>query len=320
VLGDATLATGLTLRAGVRVESASLGVTTFQPFQPDATPVRAALDAVDALPAATLTWRFRERQDGSSMALRFGLARTVARPDLREMSPATFNDVTGGRQIFGNPDLGRAQIDHLDLRWEWYPQPGAALSLGVFGKRFTDPIETIVVPSAQLSVTYQNARGALSGGVELEGRLGLSSLLPDAAALAGLWISANAALIASRVDVGGAGSIQTSKVRPLQGQSPWVGNLALGWDHDASGTTAALSWNAFGARIVTVGALGAPDVYEQTRPALDLVLGQSLGGGWKLGAKASNLLDPELRLEQGGAVVDRSRAGRRFSLTVTRAL
>lgn len=319
-MADATLLPGLTLRGGVRLEAASLAVTTYQPFQPDATPIRAAMDSFDPLPALTLTWRFRERQDGSAMALRFGAARTVARPDLREMSPATFNDVTGGRQIFGNPDLGRARIDHLDLRWEWYPQEGASLSLGIFGKRFQDPIETIVVPSAQLSVTYQNAKGALSCGVELEGRLGLATLFPGVPGLSGLWFSGNAALIASRVDVSGAGTIQTSKVRPLQGQSPWVGNLATGWDNDASGTTVALSWNAFGARIVEVGALGAPDVYEQPRPTFDVVLGQSLGGGWKVGVKASNLLDSELALTQGDVTVDRSRSGRRFSLSISRSL
>jgi len=65
------------------------------------------------------------------------------------MSPATFNDVTGGRQTFGNPELCRATIDHLDLRWELYPRPGESISIAGFAKRFTQPVESIVVVSAQ---------------------------------------------------------------------------------------------------------------------------------------------------------------------------
>ena len=50
------------------------------------------------------------------MVLRVGGSGTVSRPDFRELSPATFTDVTGGRLLFGNPDLQRTQIYHSNVR------------------------------------------------------------------------------------------------------------------------------------------------------------------------------------------------------------
>ena len=98
---------------GVRLEAAEQRVETFELFNPNQEPVVAELKTFDILPAVSLAY---EIIDG--MKLRASSSVTVSRPDLRELSPATFNDVTGGRQIFGNPDLERAHIYSGDLRWE----------------------------------------------------------------------------------------------------------------------------------------------------------------------------------------------------------
>ena len=50
---------------------------------------------------------------------RAALTAALARENFsRELSPATFNDVTGGRLVFGNPELERAVLWHADARWE----------------------------------------------------------------------------------------------------------------------------------------------------------------------------------------------------------
>src|SRR3712207_8403318 len=50
-------------------------------------------------------------------------------------------DVLNGDDLEGNPDLERTRIQNADLRWEWYPDAGEVVSVGVFAKRFDKPIE-----------------------------------------------------------------------------------------------------------------------------------------------------------------------------------
>ena len=45
--------------------------------------------------------------------------------------------------------LQRFGVSHIDVRVEWFPSPEEVLSASVFTKAFTDPVETIVIASAQ---------------------------------------------------------------------------------------------------------------------------------------------------------------------------
>ena len=306
---DLPLLSWLRLAGGVRLESSTQRVLTYELFNPELEPVTADLGTVDVLPSATVSLTpLRDH------VLRLGYSRTVSRPDFRELSPATFNDVTGGRQIFGNPDLERALIDNVDLRWEWYFTRGESVSLALFYKRFTRPIETIVEVSAQHSVTYANADGADNLGGELEGRKSFGFIHR---ALRDLHVGANAALIHSRVDLPEDQGIQTSSSRPLQGQSPFAVNLQLGYDNVDIGTAATLLYNVFGARIDQVGALGAPDIYEEPVHQLDLVVKQKLTRRLSLSFKAKNLIDPLVRLTQGERTTESYRRGRAFSVALS---
>lgn len=310
LMGDVALGEDWRLVGGLRIEHSAQNVSTFVPFNPDAEQIGADLVTTDVLPALNVTWEFYE-----DMLLRLGVSRTVSRPDFRELSPATFNDVTGGRQLFGNPELKRALLTHVDLRWEWFVREGELLSVGFFFKDFQDPIEVIVVPSAQLSVTYENAPSAFNVGVELEWRNSLDFI---SEALADFTFGGNFAWIDSNVSIPEGVSIQTNKERPLQGQSPYVVNLQLAYDLEALGTTATLLYNVSGPRIVEVGALGAPDVYQEPFHQMDLVVGQKLPEGFKLSFKAKNLLDPDTEVTQGPETVEVYKKGRAFSISVSK--
>lgn len=307
------LGLGFRLQGGVRLESGYQYVRTFQLFNPDQTPVLAELQTLDVLPAANLSYDVSE-----DIRLRAAFSKTISRPDFRELSPATFNDVTGGQQIFGNPDLERAQIYAGDLRFEWYPDAGTQVSVAGFYKHFIDPIEQVVIPSAQQSITYQNAQAADNLGVEVEGRAEVGNFLP---LLEGAYVAGNASLIFSRVSLlEQSQTISTSKERALQGQSPYVVNLQLGYDHEDLGLSTALLYNVYGARIQGVGALGAPDIFESPFHALDLILSKRLPGGLSLKLKAKNLIDLPQEWTQGGTVLSSVQRGRALSLSVSWAL
>lgn len=307
ILAEVPVSPSTRLNGGARREKASQRVETFELFNPEQTPVVAELQTSDWLPAAGVTQTLPH-----DMQARLGYGRTLSRPDFRELSPATFNDVTGGRQTYGNPELQRALIDNVDVRWEWFFGPGEVLGIGAFGKWFTDPIEQIVIVSAQHSVTYENAVGASDLGLELDGKVFLGEILDDRAFVAG-----NLAVIRSRVDLSESGGIASNKERALQGQSPYVVNLQLGWEDADRGTRATLVYNASGKRITDVGALGAPDSYELAVHQVDLVASQELVGGLKVGLKLQNLLDWPRKQTQGEQVVEEIRVGREASLKLS---
>jgi outer membrane receptor protein involved in Fe transport len=299
----------LRLMGGIRVEHGVQEVSTFELFNPDSTPVIADLVSTDVLPGVTVTLKPAE-----SHLLRLGYGLTVSRPDFRELSPATFNDVTGGRQTFGNPDLDRARIHNVDLRWEWYPTPLESISAGLFYKKFEQPVETVVVVSAQHSVTWQNAESADNVGFEFDMRKDFAFVHPR---LADLSFAANLSLIYSQVRIGESAGIQTSNQRALQGQSPFVVNLQLSYDNPDIGTRATLSYNVFGRRIEQVGALGAPDSFEEPFHQLDFAVKQKLRHGFSVGFKVKNMLDYTERRSQGDYETQRIKRGVQFGLSLS---
>jgi outer membrane receptor protein involved in Fe transport len=311
---DLPLGAGFRLVTGARVEHSDQHVKTFELFVEPPTEVVAKLETTDVLPAAALTWELPH-----DMVLRAAYARTLSRPDFRELSEACYNDVTGGRLYCGNADLKRAVLDNVDLRWEWYLAPGETLSFGAFYKHFDDPIEIIVKPTAQLSIEPENANEANNMGLELEWRKSLDFITPK---LQDLYVSGNVTLVYSRIKLR-EGTLNTTRNRPLQGQSPYVINFTLGYDNVDIGTSIAILYNVFGKRIAEVGAKpsptadGLPDVYEQPFHQLDLVYKQKLPLGFSLGFKAKNLLDLPALYTQGGKQTERWRKGRYFGVSLS---
>ena len=290
---------------GARVEKSSQEVKTFELFNPEAEPVISSLETTDVLPAGTVSWEFLE-----GMVIRGGYGRTVSRPEFREMSPAEFNDVTGGNATVGNTKLERATIDNFDVRWDWFFAPGELVSFGGFYKKFKDPIEVALNPAAQLQLTWRNAKAANNFGLELDFKKNfdwISETLRD------VYFAANASLIRSRVELESEG-IQTNDKRPLQGQSPYVINLQLGYDNVDNGRSLILLYNVFGKRISEVGALGQPDTYEQPYHSLNFVAKMKLKEKFKFSFKVGNILNQTVEFTQGGNPRWRYKKGVSFSL------
>jgi len=195
----------------------------------------------------------------------------------------------------------------------------------VFLKVFDAPIEATVDDSGSRGViTYQNADGATLGGVELEARKNLAFL---AAGLAPLTLVGNVTLARSRVTLeDSSSSIVTNPSRPLSQQSPWVINAAVDFEKPEWGTSARLSYNVAGPRIVQVGTRGLDDVHEQPRHTLDLAIAQRfLGDHLELKGTLQNIVDDDFTWTIGetneeGAVVGRYALGQTFGTSATLSL
>ncbi|MET0284647.1 MAG: TonB-dependent receptor, partial [Polyangiales bacterium] len=294
----------LDLMGGARLEHAVIEVSTFDQFAPDKPPELARLDNLDALPAATATWRFID-----DYQLRAGYSRTLNRPDLRELSSGQFNDVEANARLIGSPNLKRALIDSYDLRLEWYYSSDEVFSVGAFFKQFKDPIEATVQPGQELVYSFINTDKASIRGLELDARKRFSFIHEK---LESLYLAGNISWIDSEVQIETL-NMGTYK-RPLQSQSPWVINAQLGWDNSApggTGTAVALLYNVSGRRIRAVGDpnFSVPDQYENPFHRVDLVFSQALPHGLRLGIKGQNLLNSEQTWRQGDVIVRRFRRG-----------
>ena len=313
VMTDVGLTSRLRVVVGERVEMSRQRIQSFDPFSPDAERVESSLDRTDLLPSANLIYKLT-----SEANVRLSATRTVARPQLRELAPFVFSDFFGAREILGNPALDRTNVLNLDARFEIFPRIGEVLAVSLFHKRFTKPIEPIIIPTSRGVVSFQNAKGAVNTGVELEARKSLDMFTPS---LKEFTMLGNVTIVHSRVDLDTAQTgIQTSSSRPLAGQSPFVVNMAVDWNHEKTKTRLRVLYNVFGARISQVGLNGIPDMYEQPRHLVDLSAAQGIGEHLDLKATLENVLNAPVRFTQGEGdafLANRYLSGQTFWLSAT---
>jgi hypothetical protein len=233
-------------------------------------------DKFDVLPSINLTI-----SPSAKTNIRIAASRTVARPEFREIAPFTFFDFEQIASTAGSPNLKRSSILNGDIRYEWYPQAGELLSLGVFYKDFTDPIE-LRLNSASVATRrqyqFQNAEKAQLFGVEAEFRKSLSFLSPATSWLEKFYFNGNVSVIISEVTLGNvdaSGNKLPSTQRPLQGQSPYLINAGFQYDGE-KGTSMSLLYNRIGQRLVLVGNDDFGDIYEKPRDLFDFQIGQKI--------------------------------------------
>jgi TonB-dependent receptor len=282
------------LAGGARVESSTQTVRTFELFGNPPQETIAELDDTDVLPALNVTWEFVKDHQ-----LRLGASRTVSRPEFRELAEFEYTDIEGGYAVRGNPNLERALLTNLDLRWEWYPTTEELVSISLFGKEIDQPIEQVNLPTGSALITsFDNAESAEIYGIELEGRKGLGFIDP------GLdpWnLRGNVAWIESEVKASeNPLALQTNDERPLQGAPEWTANLGIFFTVPERGFDAGILANAFGERISAVGSGGTPDEYEQTRVQLDCTISKSFENGSSMRISFENILNSEYLYEVGG--------------------
>ncbi len=223
---------------------------------------------VDFLPGLNATYKLNNKTN-----LRLSASQTVIRPELRELSFLNLYDFELNASVQGNPNLKRSKNTNIDFRYELYPRAGEVFTAGVFYKHFKDPIEQMFNEGAGGASTfsYQNPDKATAYGVEVEYR----KRLDFADVLRNFTVQANATYIYSRVE---DPSLQID--RPLQGQSPYLVNLGLMYDHEEKGINATILFNQIGHRIYLVGDLnagaGSPDIYEAPRPLLDFQISKKI--------------------------------------------
>lgn len=276
-------------------------------------------------PSANVLFKLTEKQQ-----LRFSYGKSVNRPEFRELSTAVYYDFDLASNVEGNPALKPAYIHNIDLRYEWYPTSGEMFSIALFYKNFDSPIEWTYTVNGGTDLTYsnKNAKAANNYGIELDFRKDLGFIgLPNLS-----W-SFNGAFIKSKVKFE-KGSKEED--RAMQGQSPYLINTGLFYQHPNWNMNIAVLYNRIGKRIIgvgrTVGTSGEqttniPNSYEMPRDAIDLSISKRFGA-LEIKAGVRDLLAQRVEFKQFGSILKAGekieyeeltrsyKPGRNFNLTV----
>ncbi len=333
---------GLRAVIGIRYETADERVT----------PVDTATTRLDNsywLPAATLTWNFAR-----DMQLRASAAKTISRPQFRELAPQQFRDPDSDRLFFGNPLLRDSELYNLEARYEWFFARDQRFTLAGFYKRIDNPVEQVGFYTGsddRLQTGFTNLpRATLYGGeVEVQKYVPLSGL-------GELFASRRAVLIANYTytkssitaddacvpnvlnqTLGGCptgfgpAQLQFRDGAALTGQSDHLVNLQLGIEDTESLSQATVLFTYASDRVTNRGPANLsgvgfqPDIIERPGVRLDLVVRQGVelaGGKFEIKAEARNLTRTRYRESQtfaGGneVFINRYDLGRVFSLGVS---
>ena len=255
---------------GVRVENFQQFLTT-----KDVTAKRVVVNTEkwDVLPSFNFTL-----SPNTKNSIRLAASRTVARPEFREIAPFSFYDYEANYGVNGNVALKRTSILNGDVRYEFYPKGGEAITIGGFYKYFDDPIELRLDPSSVLdrrNYGYSNVDNAYTVGAEFEVRKNLDFISKT---MDNFSVFANLTYSYSKVTLLGttSGGQATSVNRPLQGQSPYLANLGLQYNSKQGGWSGSALYNRIGQRLSLVGNLDFADIYERPRNQVDLQLAKKV--------------------------------------------
>lgn len=278
---------------GVRLETTEMNAVSADPDQP-----KGELNNTDLLPSINFIYQMSEK-----MNLRFAYSNTVARPTFRELAPYTNFEFVGDYLFQGNSNLKRTLVKNVDLRWEWFINPGEIIAVSAFYKDFIDPIEKYQnnsIPNGLLSV--QNVSEAVLYGLEFEMRTGLVDL---AEFLGNFSVGTNFSYVQSEVDIPKieldvirVADPNADSKRPFQGQSPYLFNLNISYDNYDDEINAGIFYNIFGDRLAIVTEGANPDVYERGYGSLDLKVSKGFAELYTLSFTAKNILDPEIEFTQ----------------------
>jgi outer membrane receptor protein involved in Fe transport len=245
------------------------------------------------MPFLNLSYNFSDK-----MLIRVAYSKTVNRPVFRELAPFNYYDFDRNADVQGNPGLKTARIDNIDLKWELYPSKSENITFGVFYKRFKDPIEQYLSSSSNFIYGYLNAVGATNYGVEAEMRKSLEDVNNNF--LKRLTFVFNGALISSMIEIPDLPQYaQLDKTRPMQGQSPYIVNTSLFYNHPEGGWQASVMYNIFGKRIFAVGdTQGNPTQWEMPRNQIDITITKQITEKLELKLGVADILNQYYRLMQ----------------------
>ena len=210
----------------------------------------------DWLPSLHFKYHLTKKQQ-----VRLSYFRSINRPGYFEMVPYTI--VNEDYTEKGNPDLKRAVIDNVDLRYEMFPSPTEQFMCGIFYKRIKDPIEYALqrpagVSSQDLFYMPGNFGTAHNFGVELDAIKYFRCFGVKAN-----YTYTNSSIKTEKTGWVDGQQITAKQKRPLFGQSAHIANLSLLYKGLHNGLNMQFALSYTGDRISSVSQFLDNDIWQK---------------------------------------------------------
>ncbi len=273
------------------------------------------------LPALNLKYSLTDRQN-----LRLAASRTYTLPQLKEMAPYMYNDVT--ETSIGNQFLKPSDNNNVDLKWEYFPKTGELLSVTAFGKYIQNPISKTYINSSDPFFSYLNAGDwAYVYGVEAEIRKDIATFGNSK-----LYTFLNASYMNSKAELNNEKVLKETqnvysvnfdvKEDKLQGAADFVANANLGYNYKfatGSDMDLMLAYSYVGNYIYSISTQKIGNIIQKPTQSLDFIAKLNFKNNINVGLAAKNLINPEIKRVQENALNSETynfKRGRIFSLSV----
>lgn len=243
----------------------------------------------DWLPSASLKWTPTKK-----MNVRLSYYRSINRPGFYEIVP--YQIMGEEYQEKGNPNLKRARIDNVDLRWEWFPSATEQVLAGVFYKYLQDPIEQVFVAAdgklgsgADAYYMPDNLGNAKNYGFEID----VVKYIRHFGIKANYTYTHSTITTTKREYKEGSAEYKTgvTQTRPLVNQAPHTANLSLLYKDTNYGWNAQLAASYTGTKLALVSPFKDADQWDKAMFGLDFSMEKKFTCGVSVFLKANNLLD-----------------------------
>ena len=275
------------LNAGVRAEHTNQIYTMLQKFRNMGQVGQQSY--WDWMPSASVKWTPTKK-----MNVRLSYYRSINRPGFYEIVP--YKIMGEEYQEKGNPDLKRARIDNVDLRWEWFPSATEQVLAGVFYKYLQDPIEQVFVSAdgkigsgADAYYMPDNLGNAKNYGFEID----VVKYIRHFGIKANYTYTHSSITTTKREYNVGSAEYKTgvTQTRPLVNQAPHTANLSLLYKDTRYGWNAQLAASFTGTKLALVSPFKDADQWDKAMFGLDFSMEKKFPCGVSLFLKANNLLD-----------------------------
>ncbi|WP_430810568.1 MULTISPECIES: TonB-dependent receptor domain-containing protein [unclassified Carboxylicivirga] len=250
------------------------------------------------LPSLSLKYAATQKSN-----FRFAASQTYTLPQLQEMPFIAFAGLTD--VIWGNPWLRPSTVYNADLKWEFFPKNGEAVSASVFGKYINEPINKFTIAGTFNEFVNANTGDAAHVyGVEVAAKKDLFNFSTDDQ-IRKVYASGNITVMTSQTD------INTDKIRKetnynfnanfnketseLQGAAPFLANLTLGykkrWDENNKTISIAGVYNYTSERLYSIGHSNMGDQIDQAVNTVDFIV-KTKFNKFGIDFSAKNILNP----------------------------
>ena len=275
------------LNAGVRAEHTNQIYTMLQKFRNMGQVGEQSY--WDWMPSASVKWTPTKK-----MNVRLSYYRSINRPGFYEIVP--YQIMGEEYQEKGNPNLKRARIDNVDLRWEWFPSATEQVLAGVFYKYLQDPIEQVFVSAdgkigsgADAYYMPDNLGNAKNYGFEID----VVKYIRHFGIKANYTYTHSSITTTKREYNVGSAEYKTgvTQTRPLVNQAPHTANISLLYKDTRYGWNAQLAASFTGTKLALVSPFKDADQWDKAMFGLDFSMEKKFPCGVSLFLKANNLLD-----------------------------